>query len=202
MANTIKLIFSVLPVYLVLLPHGVIAEPEKVVIYGENHIFTIDRAENWILDRELAASQQLGSFFYPEDNKSKTETYFYAHGWEKPNEDSTLAEFIESNISQIKRSFPHATYTKEKQEASGAIREAWLYTYENMGNRFKEEVIYLESDTTVINLVFSAKSEDSYKKYVKDFNQMAFSFKYLSSDPEKIKKSLGDITTFSNGASR
>lgn len=195
MINTVRLIFKIYFLYLVFQTSIAMAEPEKVVIYGDTHIFTVDRAENWILDRELAASQGIGSFFYPADNGSKTETYFYATGWEKPSKDSTLSEFIETNISQIKQSFPNVAYKKVKQGASGAIRQAWMYTYENMGNRFKEDVIYLESDTTVINLVFSTKSEVSYKKYVKDFDKMASSFEYLSSDPEIIKKSLKDITT-------
>ncbi|MEE4246042.1 MAG: hypothetical protein V2I33_11565 [Kangiellaceae bacterium] len=195
MRKTVGLLSKFFLLYLVFQTNLVIAEPEKVIIYGDNHIFTVDRAENWILDRELAASQGIGSFFYPADNGSKTETYFYATGWEKPRKDSTLSEFIESNISQIKQRFPDVTYKKVKQGTSGAIRQAWMYTYENMGNRFKEEVIYLESDTTVINLVFSTKSEASYKKYVKDFDKMSSSFEYLSSDPEIIKKSLKDITT-------
>lgn len=183
-------VFKVFPLLVIF--SGVMAEPERVVVYGENHIFSIERAENWILDRELAASQQLGSFFYPAESQSKTETYFYAQGWDKPSKDSTLQEFIDSDISQFKEKFPGLTYEKTKQGTAGLIHNAWVYTYSDMGDRFKEEVFYLESDTAVITLVFSAKNKESYEKYVKDFDKMASSFKYLSSDPEEIKRALED----------
>lgn len=190
MNNLLKVVCSVFPLLMIL--NGAMAEPERVVVYGENHIFSIERAENWILDRELAASQRLGSFFYPADSQSKTETYFYAQGWDKPDEDSTLQEFIDSDISQFKEKFPDLTYEKIKQGTAGSIYNAWMYTFSGMGDRFKEEVFYLESGTAVITLVFSAKTKESYEKYVKDFDKMASSFEYLSSDPEEIKRALED----------
>lgn len=198
MKNLIGFAPNVFFVCMILLLGKANAESEKMVIYGDHHIFTIDRLDNWVLDKNLAASQQLASFFYPADSKNKSETYFYAQGWDKPSKDSTLQEFVESDISQIKQSFPNVTYKKMKQEASGLTPNAWLYTYMNMGNRFKDEVYYLESDTAVITLVFSTKSEDGYKKYANDFNKMVSSFEYLSSGPEIIKQSLKSLKGTAN----
>ena len=58
--------------------------PETNVIYGDNHIFTVETPEGWINDKEAASTIILVSFFYAKsDSKKSKKSYMYAMGYDK-----------------------------------------------------------------------------------------------------------------------
>lgn len=155
-------------------------KPEPVLIYGQKHLFSVFIPKDWVLDRQLAKQLGLGSFFYPQNSFNSTNTYIYAQGWDKESYDESLSEFIKADLEKFKIKHPKVTFEKRRQGFKGAILDAWLYTFSNMEGFYKEDVLYLETETCIITLVFSTKSKKDYDKYISTFDKFVNSFEFLS----------------------
>jgi hypothetical protein len=160
-------------------------EKDINVIYGDHHLFTVETPDNWINDKGMASSFGLTNFFYClKDNDKKPRSYMFANGIDKANEEESLQSFIDGDIKEFKLKYPNAQVTKGNLSHTPPIIDAILLSYDNLYDRYKEEVVYLETDNSFIILSFAAFSEDDYKNYSPVFDsEFIGKFQYLGNDP-------------------
>jgi hypothetical protein len=160
-------------------------QPEQNVIYGDQHIFTISTPEGWVNDKESASKIGLVSFFYSKSDVDKEpKSHMYAMGYDKDENNKELKSFMNGDIANFKKKYPKLTYEQIEIGKSGGIIDATMLSYSNLDDRFKEEVIYLETEFSVLVFVFSTFSEADYKSYQPVFDQLVASFNYRGSNPQ------------------
>lgn len=160
-------------------------QPEMNVIYGDQHIFTISTPEGWINDKEAASTIGLVSFFYNKDDANKNpKSHMYAMGYDKDENNKDLESFMNGDIANFKKKYPNLTYEQIETGKSGAIIDAQLLSYSNLEDRFKEEVLYLETELSILVFVFSTFSEQDYQNYQPVFDQLVGSFNYRGNNPK------------------
>jgi hypothetical protein len=155
----------------------------EILVSGNNYTFTIHTPPKWINDKEVAAQFGLKCFFYPLDSSSESFTsYMYALGIEKDTTFSSLESFIEKDLKKFK--IKHPDYTHEITEIMHGedIIDAKLISFSNLSDRYKEEVLYNETDSAVIVITFTALEQTDYDKYLSQFEDFVHSFKYLGNN--------------------
>jgi len=162
-------------------------DPELNVIYGDNHIFTVETPTGWINDKTTASSIGLVSLFVPKaDSGKEKRSYFYAMGYDKPSSEKTMKDFIEGDLKKFKKKYPKLTYKITKLKASGAILNAVLYSFDNLDDRYKEEVVYMETKYSVFVFPFTVYSIQEYSNYQPVFDKFINSFHYRGNNPKQF----------------
>lgn len=161
-------------------------EKEMNVVYGDHHIFTIETPTNWFNDKKAAQSIGLTNFFYCLDDKGKSpKSYMYANGIDKENESEDLNTFIGADLENFKKKYPNAKFSRVEMGHTAPIINSAMISIDNLHDRFKEEVVYLETAETIIVLSFATFSEDDYNKYLEVFDaEFTDSFKYRGNNPK------------------
>ena len=67
---------------------------------------------------------------------------------------------------------------------TGGVKNGKLYSFSNLTDRYKEEVVYSETESSFIVLSFSATTEANYKDYQPVFDLFVNSFKYRGDNPK------------------
>ncbi len=176
-------------IHLVLLDTCVFAlgqtKPEINVIYGEEHIFTVETPQNWINDKKAAESIGLVSFFYSKDDKDKAKkSYFYAMGYDKDEHNSDLATFMAGDLKTFKKKYPDLTYEEIKVGVTGGVIDGRMLSFDNLSDRYREEVIYMETEYSILVFSFSTFTKEDYLNYQPVFDAFTSSFKYRGNDPK------------------
>ncbi len=160
-------------------------EAEMNVIYGDQHIFTISTPEGWVNDKEAASTIGLVSFLYNKEDANKNpKSHMYAMGYDKDENNSDLESFMNGDIANFKKKYPNLTYKQIETGKSGAIIDAKMLSYSNLEDRYKEEVVYLETEFSILVFVFSTFSEQDYQNYQPVFDQLVGSFNYRGNNPK------------------
>jgi hypothetical protein len=159
--------------------------PEINVIYGDNHIFTVETPEGWINDKEAASTIKLVSFFYAKSDSMKPKkSYVYAMGYDKDAQNRDLKSFMEGDLRKLQKKYPALVYEEIAIGASGGIINAKMYAFDNLSDRYREEVIYMETKESILVFSFSAFTEIDYESYQPDFDKFVSSFNYRGNDPK------------------
>ncbi len=159
--------------------------PEMNVIYGDNHIFTINTPTGWVNDKELASKIGIASFFYAQSDVDKNpKSYMYAMGYDKDQKNKDLKTFIQGDIANFKQKYPNLTYDEIRVEGAPPIIASRLLSYKDLDDRFGEEVLYMETDSSIIVLIFAAFTAEEFMKYQPAFDSFAGSFQYRGNDPK------------------
>ncbi len=160
-------------------------QPEINVVYGDKHIFTIETPTNWINDKESAQKVGLVCFFYPITEINKTHlNYCYVNGIDKTISDENLDDFIKGDLEKFRKKYPDLTFEKVPVEITGGIRNGVLYSFSNLTDRFKEEVLYSETDDSFIIFSFSVETDEDYEKYQPIFDEFVSSCNYRGNNPQ------------------
>lgn len=155
------------------------------IIYGDKHIFTINTPEGWVNDKEAASKIGLVSFFYAlSDMNKEPRSHMYAMGYDKDDGNKDLKSFVNGDIANFKKKYPKLTYEELKVGKSGGVIDATLLSYSNLGDRYKVEVVYLETEFSILVFVFATFSELDYKNYTPVFDEWIRSFNYRGSNPK------------------
>ena len=158
--------------------------PQVNVIYGDHHIFTIDTPDGWVNDKDLASQIKLVSFFYAQrDAEIAKRSYFYAMGYDKDKLNKDLESFITGDLETFKKKYPDLTYDEVASSGSGGILATRMLSYSNLNDRFKEEVLYMETDSSILVFVYAAMTESDYNDYLPVFDSFISSFNYRGNDP-------------------
>lgn len=165
--------------------------PEINVVYGDNHIFTIQTPIGWTNDKEFAQKIGLVNFFYSSaDTLVRQKSYIYVNGYDKNPTGQTLQTFIDSDLKKYKKKYAESKFNKSEIGLSGGIKNGQLYSFSNLHDRFKEEVLFAESDEAIIVFSFSATTESDYKKYQSVFDSFVSSFVYRGNNPRPFLEYL------------
>jgi hypothetical protein len=161
------------------------SHPEVNVIYGDHHIFTIETPEGWINDKQAATTVNLASFFYSKgDSAKKQRSYMYAMGYDKGSSDENLEMFIKEDLNQFRKKYPNLNYEEIEVGKTGEILNAAMYSFDKLGDRYREEVVYMETENSILVFSFAAFSEKDYFAYQPVFDEFVASFNYRGNDPK------------------
>jgi hypothetical protein len=168
---------------------------QVALIYGQHHLFSVMTPKDWVINKPYARTLGLASYFYPENAIDKNQVYLYAMGYDKSSPQDTLEDFIKSDIKNIKKSFPKAI-TKELKltiKFTGPIIRGKVYEFLNYADKYGDQIVYIETKESILTIVYSAKTQEDYKKYLGYLDEMIGSFQYLgnsNSDSEKGQVTL------------
>jgi hypothetical protein len=161
------------------------ANPQLNVIYGEEHIFTIETPDGWINDKAAASKIGLVSFFYSRlDSENKEKSYMFAMGYDKDAQNKNLKSFVAGDLSTFKKKYPNSTHEVIEVGTTGGIINATMYSFDNLTDRFKEEVIYMETEYSILVFSFAAFNQKDYDSYQPIFNNFVGSFSYKGNNPK------------------
>ena len=155
------------------------------VVYGEKHIFTIETPEGWINDKLNAQKIGLVNFFYAKaDSALQQKSYIYANGYDKGSVGETLEEFIAADLETYRKKYPNVKFEIINVGFSGGVKNGKLYSFSNLSDRYQEEVLYAETDQSIIVFSFSATTKNDYQNYQLVFDDFVKSFKYRGDNPK------------------
>jgi hypothetical protein len=158
--------------------------PNLNVIYGDHHIFTVETPEGWINDKDTAATVNLVSLFYAQEDSNKNmKSYIYAIGYDKGSKDDNLTSFVQADLEKFREKYPEFKFEKILVKPIGGILNAEMYSFDNLRDRYKEEVLYMETDSSILVLSFATITENDYKKYQPVFDKFVASLIYRGNDP-------------------
>ena len=171
------------------------------LIHGRNHLFKVFPSQPWVNDTEYASSLGVASFFKPaqpviEDPKNpyikNNDLYIYAQGWDKANKDSTFEKFIHDDQQEIINKYKKIKITKVEFNFAkmNHIKNAAYFVIENIPGRYREDCLFLETDSAIINIVYSGVNKKLFELYKDDFAKFVSKFEFLSSNPEEIRAIL------------
>ncbi len=163
--------------------------PESVnVARGLKYVFSVESPEGWYNDKALARQFGLDCFFYPpKDTLDDLKNYIYALGVSKHSKDENLDGFIKKDLKKFTDEFPEVSYDTVPVKCKGGIIKSKYYSFSNLGDRYREEVLYSEADSSFIIITFTTKEKEDYEKYFSLFNKFVNSFQYLGNDPKAFK---------------
>ena len=162
--------------------------PPKInVIYGKQHIYTVETPNGWINDKEFAASVGLVSFFYArQDSLKQPKSYFYTMGYDKDEKNHTLKSFISGDMETFRKKYPDFEFKQDDITPPRGVTKAEKYSFFNLTDRYREEVVYLETESSVLVCAFSAFSKEDYTNYRKAFKLFVASLHYRGNDPKRF----------------
>ncbi|MCL2097711.1 MAG: hypothetical protein FWH23_03005 [Bacteroidales bacterium] len=155
------------------------------VVYGQRHIFTIETPIGWINDKVNAQKIGLVNFFYAMTNTSLIQkSYMYVLGIDKESNKKTLQDFISGDLQTYRKKYPDFKYEIVEVEFNGGVKNGKLYSFSNLKDRYKEEVLYAETETAIIVFTFSATTSKDYENYQSVFDTFILSFNYRGDNPK------------------
>ncbi len=161
------------------------SNPEINVIYGDQHIFTIETPKGWVNDKKYASTIGLVSFFYAiRDKDKKDKSYIYAMGYDKESIDEKLSTFVKADLNTFRKKYPEFSYEKIDVGSSGGILNSEMYSFDKLGDRYKEEVVYMETEYSILVFSFAAFSQEDYQIYQPIFDRFIASFNYKGDNPK------------------
>lgn len=167
-------------------------DPEMNVIYGDKHVFTINTPSGWVNDKKVAISIGLASYFYAQaDARKEPKSYIYAMGYDKDKWNKNLRSFVNADIATFDNKYPNLTYCIAKMGRPAGIIDATMITFSNLTDRYRDEVVYMETDFSILIFVLSTFSKGDYINYQPVFEQLMSTFLYCGSDPKSFFEKLG-----------
>ena len=155
------------------------------VIYGKKHILTVETPAGWVNDKEIAQKIGLTNLFYAKaDTALMQKSYIYVNGYDKASTEETLQDFIDGDLQVYRQKYPDCKFEIEEVGRDGGVKNAILYSFFNLNDRYREEVLYSETESAVIILVFSATTQTDYKNYQSVFDDFIQSFTYRGDNPQ------------------
>lgn len=162
------------------------SQPEINIIYGDHHIYTIETPLNWFNDKEAAQKIGLTNFFYnPDEPNDGKRCYMYTNGYDKASPEESLQSFVKGDIETFQKKYPKADLEKVSLDFEPPIIDGEMLTFSNLHDRYREEVVYLETEETIIVFSFAAFNKGDYDRYVGKFDEEFIgSFTYRGNDPK------------------
>jgi len=156
------------------------------VIYGDHHIYTVETPTNWVNNKSDAEEIGLTNIFYNSQDTGKThKSYMYTNGYDKTSPSDDLQSFVKDDLETFLKKYPKAIYKSVNLHFEPPILNGLMLSFGNLPDRFKEEVVYLETKETVIVFSFAAFTKSDYEDYRKVFDdEFLSSFKYRGNNPK------------------
>ena len=167
------------------------------LINGKQHVFKVYTPPGWINDMLAAQKYGLVDMFYPDvmvvgPADDAFWVSIYANGLDYKINKVNYDTFTKRDIGNYKQSGKEVKIENESYQISDTtnIINYISYSISGLKNTYKEDVVYINTKTTCVKIVYSSGCEKAYKEYRKDFERFINDFVFLSSDPTEIKKIL------------
>lgn len=157
-------------------------------INGNFHVFSVETPDRWSNNPKEAKMHGLPVLFSPDSDQPLVEkSYIYAIGFEKDDNNPNLSSFVAADHRTYMSKNPDLLFTKTKTHLDENLEDIALFGYYNLQDRYKEEVLYIETKHAFIVLTFSARTKQDYDQYQHIFEAFTESFKYLGTDPKAYR---------------
>ena len=167
------------------------------LINGKQHLFKIYTPTGWINDMQAAKNYGLVNIFYPDViiTGPADDAYWvsiYANGIDYRINNVNYDTFTQRDINHYKQSGKEVKIGNESYRISNNANITGYISYSISGLKgtYKEDVVYINTKTTCVKIVYSSGCEKAYKEYRKDFERFVNDFEFLSSNAAEIKKIL------------
>lgn len=156
--------------------HAEITPGGTGMLFGYDHAFRVSAADGWVLDNQSAAHRGLHMLFYPEGyNWGNSPVIVYGRSVDRP--DSGVEEHVQFTVEDFKakgspehRASPLEPVTMH----DGRIVPFYRFDGDQWGN--VEAGAYFLEKGTLNYLVFNARTEADYRRYLNDFKVMVRSY--------------------------
>lgn len=155
------------------------------IVYGDDHVFSLRAPQGWVLDNSSGVSQGVHAAFYPEGETWKTSpSVAYARARTRTAQVSSA----EDQVRETVREFHEAgspNYKAEKSadiEAEGKKAAVYHFSGDKWGN--SEAVAYFVEDKTINFIVFNARDDATFRKYLPAFGELVKSYRYIGDKSE------------------
>lgn len=170
-----------------------ITEKGRGMLFGQDHAFYVTASSGWVLDNQSGVSQGLHMVFYPVgETWANSPVIIYGRSVSK-KEVRTIDEQVKKTVKDFQgNSSPN--YRAKKQQplvlSKGKKGEVYFFEGDQWGNY--EAVVYMEEKETINFLVFNARTEIAFQKYLKDFKEIAYSYENGYSPSRLLNKNEAD----------
>ncbi len=161
-------------------------ETENFMVYGEGFMVNVPLPDYWAVDMKFAQENGLNGFFFIEKFGIKNSpSAIMLTLAEKPTKDSKLSEYIAYDKDMLKHYYPKMIYKAYKTKKKGNKKYTYkifeFYSEPQGGHQY---IAYIDcGQKYMIKLYITLVSKDkSVKKYVSDFLDCVYGFKFVSSN--------------------
>jgi len=164
------------------------------LVNGKFHLFKVYTPLNWVNNIEIAHKNGIATFFHPDnllnDQDAISNVYIYANGFDFNSPSANFDAFVNTEISNIKKLSKDVIVEKANYIIANTkhIKNIRSYSFINIPNRYRDECVYIESDKSVIAVIYSTKTKNAYNDNIKVFINFINSFSFLSSNPAEISE--------------
>ena len=170
-----------------------ITEEGAGIIYGKNHVFSLQAPKGWVLDNESGVSQGLHAVFYPiGETWRDSKIMAYARGIIKNDENiKDINSFVNFTIENFKRN-GHLNYKGSfhktlKSKVKNKIGYIYFYEGDNWNNF--EAVAYFEEEKTINIIVLNSQNKKVFEKSLFIFYDLVSSYMFIGNEVKFEKTS-------------
>lgn len=157
--------------------------PEGVgIIYGEDHVFSLQAPPQWVLDNEIAASNGVHAVFYRQGETWKdAEVVAYARARSITKEIKTVEDTVSWLIDDFHKN-GSPKYEGQKMQEITAKSGATGFIYHFRGDQWGnfEAVCYFKEKKTINFIVLTSRNKSAFGSAQKAFLALCKSYTYIS----------------------
>lgn len=173
--------------------HAEITERGRGMLFGSDHVFTVQAKQGWVLDNESGVQYGLHMLFYPLGGTgAKNPVMVYGRSIpisEAPSIEKRVGTIIndfKTNGSPNIKSVHKPSFVTHH----GKNAELFYFSGDQWGNY--EASTYFKEEDTINYLVFSSKNKQLFDKYINNFIEMAKTYKNNYKSPNSLPESKID----------
>ena len=168
-----------------------ITDGGRGLLFGKDHAFAVTAIKGWVLDNQSGISQGLHMTFYPV-GETWANSPVIIYGRVIP---TNTTPTVEKQIKDTVRDFRNngsPNYSSHMQSPlqlpNGKTAEIYHFTGDQWGNF--EAVAYFKETDTINFLVFNSKTKENFDTYIRDFHDIARTYKNLYTSPVTLPQDL------------
>ncbi len=155
------------------------AEQDTGMLFGSDHAFFITAAKGWVLDNKSGVKQGLHMIFYPAGYTwSNSPVIAYGQKVSKDSKTRSVRDQVDATLEMFhSKGSPKYKIVRERSMPLPHGKKAYIYHYagDQWGNH--EAVAYVEEKNTINFLVFNARKQSDFDKYLPAFEQMIATYR-------------------------
>ncbi len=166
------------------------------IVYGNDHVFSLKAPKGWVLDNSSGVSQGVHAVFYPKGESWNTSPVVaYARARTRTGKVSCAEDQVQDTVRTF-REGGSPDYKADQAagiEVDGKTASVYHFTGDKWGN--SEAVAYFVENKTINFIVFNARDDATFRKYLAAFAELVKSYRYIGDKAE----TKGDGTRATKG---
>lgn len=162
------------------------------LVNGKYHLFKVFTPKNWVNNIKIAHENGIATFFHPENalNSKYHEVYIYANGYDSNSPSATFENFINQEKANMLLKSKNIIINEIKYDIANkkGIKQIKCISFNNIPNSYCDECVYIDTEKSVIALIFTSNSQKAYLENKNVFKNFVLNFSFISSDPGEITK--------------